>query len=127
MDLWYQCFNVCELNYPKKRKKLVDLSALTAIASGLLRHLFQNLFHMYFMLMPKIGYLMICMTFFFGIYQARGLKITCILCYCSEGDNISDAFGLAEAACKFLGLITSNFKGIYTHKSGSNIKSFFCD
>ena len=36
--------------------------------------------------------------------QAKGLKVTCLLCYCSEGDNIPDAFNLAGAACKLLEL-----------------------
>jgi hypothetical protein len=36
------------------------------------------------------------------MHQAKGLKVTCLLCYCSEGDNTSDAFQLADAACKLL-------------------------
>ncbi|KAF6166528.1 hypothetical protein GIB67_005390 [Kingdonia uniflora] len=39
----------------------------------------------------------------FSCCKAKGLKVTCILCYCSEGDNISDSFPLAEAALKLLG------------------------
>ncbi|KAG2705547.1 hypothetical protein I3760_05G059800 [Carya illinoinensis] len=47
----------------------------------------------------------------FSCFKARGLKATCLLCYCSEGDNIPDAFHLAEAATKLLGLSPSNFHG----------------
>ncbi|XP_030944798.1 proteasome assembly chaperone 2-like [Quercus lobata] len=47
----------------------------------------------------------------FSCFKAKGLKVTCLLCYCSEGDNIQDAFHLAEAACKLLGLSPSNFHG----------------
>nr|ACU20568.1 unknown [Glycine max] len=36
--------------------------------------------------------------------KAKGLKVTCLLCYCSEGDNISDAFQLGDAVCKLLQL-----------------------
>lgn len=36
------------------------------------------------------------------MYQAKGLKVTCMLCYCSEGDNISDAFQLGDAVYKLL-------------------------
>ncbi|WJX45527.1 hypothetical protein P8452_32401 [Trifolium repens] len=38
----------------------------------------------------------------FSFLKAKGLKVTCLLCYCSEGDNTSDAFQLADAACKLL-------------------------
>ncbi|KAM5549056.1 hypothetical protein ABKV19_000462 [Rosa sericea] len=47
----------------------------------------------------------------FSSFKAKGLKVTCILCYCSEGDNTHDAFHLAEAACKLLGVSPSNFHG----------------
>ncbi|GLT96972.1 hypothetical protein SLE2022_145610 [Rubroshorea leprosula] len=47
----------------------------------------------------------------FSCLKAKGLKVTCLLCYCSEGDNIPDAFNLAEAACKLLGLSPRNFHG----------------
>ncbi|PQM33225.1 proteasome assembly chaperone 2 [Prunus yedoensis var. nudiflora] len=47
----------------------------------------------------------------FSCLKAKGLKVTCLFCYCSEGDNIPDAFHLAEAACKLLGLSPSNFQG----------------
>ncbi|KDP46193.1 hypothetical protein JCGZ_10033 [Jatropha curcas] len=47
----------------------------------------------------------------FSCFKAKGLKVTCLLCYCSEGDNIPDAFHLAEAACKLLGLSPDNFHG----------------
>ncbi|XP_059438189.1 uncharacterized protein LOC132171010 [Corylus avellana] len=45
----------------------------------------------------------------FSCLKAKGLKVTCLLCYCSEGDNIPDAFHLAEAASKLLGISPSNF------------------
>ncbi|KAG2294466.1 hypothetical protein Bca52824_041135 [Brassica carinata] len=32
----------------------------------------------------------------FSAFKARGLKVTCLLCYCSEGDNIPDAFLLTR-------------------------------
>lgn len=38
----------------------------------------------------------------FSCFKARGLKVTCLMCYCSEGDNIPDSINLAEAACKIL-------------------------
>ncbi|XP_021738530.1 proteasome assembly chaperone 2-like [Chenopodium quinoa] len=44
----------------------------------------------------------------FSCFKARGLKVTCLLCYCSEGDNICDSFNLAEAACKISGLRPSD-------------------
>ncbi|KAE8729798.1 Fatty acid hydroperoxide lyase 2 [Hibiscus syriacus] len=47
----------------------------------------------------------------FSCLKAKGLKVTCLLCYCSEGDNIQDAFQLAEAACRLLGLNPSTFPG----------------
>ncbi|CAB4290316.1 unnamed protein product [Prunus armeniaca] len=47
----------------------------------------------------------------FSCLKAKGLKVTCLFCYCSEGDNIPDAFHLAEAACKLLDLSPSNFQG----------------
>nr|DAD46887.1 TPA_asm: hypothetical protein HUJ06_016824 [Nelumbo nucifera] len=47
----------------------------------------------------------------FSCFKAKGLKVTCILCYCSEGDNVPDSFQLAEATCKLLGLSISNFHG----------------
>ena len=50
---------------------------------------------------------------FWFIDQAKGLKVTRLLCYCSEGDNLQDAFHLAEAACKLLGLSPSNFHGMF--------------
>ncbi|PRQ23404.1 putative proteasome assembly chaperone 2 [Rosa chinensis] len=45
----------------------------------------------------------------FSSLKAKGLKVACLLCYCSEGDNTPDAFHLAEAACKLLGVSPSNF------------------
>ncbi|KAJ4716427.1 Proteasome assembly chaperone 2 [Melia azedarach] len=47
----------------------------------------------------------------FSCFKARGLKVTCLLCYCSEGDNIADAFNLGEAACKLLKLNPDKFHG----------------
>uniref|UniRef100_A0A5B7BBR8 Proteasome assembly chaperone 2 n=1 Tax=Davidia involucrata TaxID=16924 RepID=A0A5B7BBR8_DAVIN len=47
----------------------------------------------------------------FSCLKAKGLNVTCLLCYCSEGDNIPDAFHLAEAACKLVGLSPNNFQG----------------
>ncbi|KAK9741993.1 hypothetical protein RND81_03G141900 [Saponaria officinalis] len=46
----------------------------------------------------------------FSCFKARGLKVTCLLCYCSEGDNIADSINLAEAACKVLGLKRNNLQ-----------------
>ncbi|KAI3962860.1 hypothetical protein MKW92_041310 [Papaver armeniacum] len=39
----------------------------------------------------------------FSCCKAKGLKVTCVFSYCSEGDNIPDSFLLAEASCKLLG------------------------
>ncbi|XP_062028658.1 uncharacterized protein LOC133744589 [Rosa rugosa] len=47
----------------------------------------------------------------FSCFKATELKVTCLLCYCLEGDNIHDAFHLAEAACKVLGQSPTNFHG----------------
>ncbi|XP_076949112.1 uncharacterized protein LOC143621636 [Bidens hawaiensis] len=47
----------------------------------------------------------------FSCFKAKGLKVTCLLCYCSEGDNIPDAFHLAEAACNLVGLTPATFQG----------------
>ncbi|KAF3435646.1 hypothetical protein FNV43_RR22737 [Rhamnella rubrinervis] len=47
----------------------------------------------------------------YSILKAKGLKVTCILCYCSEGDNIHDASNLTEAVYKFLGRTPSNSHG----------------
>ncbi|KAK2978371.1 hypothetical protein RJ640_016473 [Escallonia rubra] len=47
----------------------------------------------------------------FSCFKAKGLKVTCLMCYCSEGDNIPDSFHLAEAASKFLGLSPDNRQG----------------
>lgn len=47
----------------------------------------------------------------FSCCKAEGLKVTCLLCYCSEGDNIPDSFQLADAACKLLGLSPEKFHG----------------
>ncbi|GAB4853944.1 hypothetical protein Ancab_018153 [Ancistrocladus abbreviatus] len=47
----------------------------------------------------------------YSCLKARGVKVTCLLCYCSEGDNIPDSMNLAEAACKLLRLSPHNFPG----------------
>ncbi|XP_052180539.1 uncharacterized protein LOC127793825 isoform X2 [Diospyros lotus] len=47
----------------------------------------------------------------FSCFKAKGLKVTCLFCYCSEGDNIPEAFHLAEAACRLLDLSPNNFSG----------------
>ncbi|ONK74618.1 uncharacterized protein A4U43_C03F8340 [Asparagus officinalis] len=47
----------------------------------------------------------------FSCCKAQGVKVTCLLCYCSEGDNTRDSFQLADAACKLLGLSPENFNG----------------
>ncbi|KAL9230899.1 hypothetical protein vseg_006190 [Gypsophila vaccaria] len=46
----------------------------------------------------------------FSCFKARGLKVTCLLCYCSEGDNIAESMILAGAACKVLGLKLNNLQ-----------------
>ncbi|KAL2537553.1 clast3-related [Forsythia ovata] len=47
----------------------------------------------------------------FSCFKAKGLKVTCLLCYCSEGDNIPEGFHLAEAASKLMGLSQDEFHG----------------
>lgn len=47
----------------------------------------------------------------FSCFKAKGLKVTCLMCYCSEGDNIPDSINLAEATCKLLGRGPSNLHG----------------
>ncbi|GFP85441.1 proteasome assembly chaperone 2 [Phtheirospermum japonicum] len=47
----------------------------------------------------------------FSCFKAKGLKVTCLLCYCSEGDNIPEAFSMAEAASRLTGLSDNGFKG----------------
>uniref|UniRef100_A0A7N0TDE5 Proteasome assembly chaperone 2 n=1 Tax=Kalanchoe fedtschenkoi TaxID=63787 RepID=A0A7N0TDE5_KALFE len=37
----------------------------------------------------------------FSCLKAKGLTVTCLLCYCSEGDNIPEALHLAEAARRY--------------------------
>ncbi|CAN6315675.1 unnamed protein product, partial [Urochloa humidicola] len=46
---------------------------------------------------------------------AKGLKVSCVLCYCSEGDNMPESFQLAEAVCKLLGHGPEKY-----HGNGSN-------
>lgn len=48
----------------------------------------------------------------FACCMEKGVKVTCLLCYCSEGDNIQDSFQLAEATCRLLGLRPGSFDGI---------------
>lgn len=43
--------------------------------------------------------------------KAKGLKVSCLLCYCSEGDNMPESFYLAEAVCKLLGQDPEQFHG----------------
>ncbi|MQL89526.1 hypothetical protein Taro_022090, partial [Colocasia esculenta] len=45
----------------------------------------------------------------FSFCKAKGLKVTCILCYCAEGDNVSDSLQLAGAASTLLGLNPDKF------------------
>ncbi|EYU42636.1 hypothetical protein MIMGU_mgv1a011492mg [Erythranthe guttata] len=47
----------------------------------------------------------------FSCFKAKGIKVTCLLCYCSEGDNIPEAFYMAEATSKFTGLNQNQFHG----------------
>ncbi|KAL8523015.1 hypothetical protein ACS0TY_013109 [Phlomoides rotata] len=47
----------------------------------------------------------------FSCLKAKGLKVTCLFYYCSEGDNIPEAFGMAEATCKFMGLNKNEVQG----------------
>ncbi|KAH7517904.1 hypothetical protein FEM48_Zijuj09G0113500 [Ziziphus jujuba var. spinosa] len=47
----------------------------------------------------------------YSCLKAKGLKVTCLLCYCSEGDNMPEAFHVAEAVCKFLDLNPSKSHG----------------
>ncbi|KAG0475504.1 hypothetical protein HPP92_015190 [Vanilla planifolia] len=47
----------------------------------------------------------------FTFCKAKGVKVTCLLCYCSEGDNMQESFQLAEAACKLLGFSPDTFNG----------------
>jgi hypothetical protein len=34
--------------------------------------------------------------------QAEGLKVVCVLCFCAEGDNVPDAFLIADAVQQYL-------------------------
>ncbi|KAJ3670128.1 hypothetical protein LUZ60_010452 [Juncus effusus] len=47
----------------------------------------------------------------FSFFKAKGFRVTCLMSYCSEGDNISDSFQLADATCKLLDLNPDNFNG----------------
>ncbi|KAM7250179.1 hypothetical protein ACFE04_022062 [Oxalis oulophora] len=47
----------------------------------------------------------------FSFLKGKGLKVTCLFSYCSEGDNMPDAFHLAEEASKLLGLTPNNLLG----------------
>ncbi|KAL6514579.1 hypothetical protein OROGR_020158 [Orobanche gracilis] len=47
----------------------------------------------------------------FSCFEAKGIKVTCLLCYCSEGDNIPEAFYVAEATSRFVGLSDKEFQG----------------
>ncbi|PIA55554.1 hypothetical protein AQUCO_00700094v1 [Aquilegia coerulea] len=48
---------------------------------------------------------------FFSCCKAKGLKVTCVLSYCSEGDNIADSLQMADAVCKLLGLNPKKLSG----------------
>ncbi|KAI5661020.1 hypothetical protein M9H77_20343 [Catharanthus roseus] len=47
----------------------------------------------------------------FSCLKAKGIKVTCLFCYCSEGDNTQDAFHLAGAASKLLNLSPESYQG----------------
>lgn len=47
----------------------------------------------------------------FSSCKAKGLKVTCLFCFCSEGDNMQDALLLAEAVYKFIGKCSSTSLG----------------
>ncbi|OWM79272.1 hypothetical protein CDL15_Pgr003444 [Punica granatum] len=47
----------------------------------------------------------------FSCFKAKGLEVTCLLCYCSEGDNIPEAIHLAEATCRLLGISSPDSHG----------------
>lgn len=47
----------------------------------------------------------------FSCFKAKGMKVTCLFCYCSEGDNTPDAFHLAEATSKLLKLNPESYQG----------------
>jgi proteasome assembly chaperone 2 len=49
------------------------------------------------------------------LWQAKGLKVSCVLCYCSEGDNMPESFHLAAAVCKLLGHGPEKFHGTYQY------------
>ncbi|KAK3149227.1 hypothetical protein QOZ80_3AG0214590 [Eleusine coracana subsp. coracana] len=50
-------------------------------------------------------------TALFSACKAKGLKVSCVLCYCSEGDNMPESFHLAEAVCKLFGYGPEKFHG----------------
>lgn len=50
------------------------------------------------------------------LLQAKGLKVTCVLCYCSEGDNMPESFQLAEAACKLVAQGPEQFHGTFIYQ-----------
>ncbi|CAA0830913.1 clast3-related [Striga hermonthica] len=52
----------------------------------------------------------------FSCFKAKGLKVTCVLCFCSEGDNIPEAFSMAEAASILTGLSNKEFLGTGSDK-----------
>ncbi|KAJ3692947.1 hypothetical protein LUZ60_012042 [Juncus effusus] len=49
----------------------------------------------------------------FYFFKAEGFRVTCLMSYCSEGDNISDSFLLADQACKVLNLSPEKINGIF--------------
>jgi hypothetical protein len=38
----------------------------------------------------------------FSCCKAKGLKVVCVLCFCAEGDNVPDAFLIADAVQQYL-------------------------
>ena len=47
------------------------------------------------------------------------MKVSCVLCYCSEGDNMPESFQLAEAVCKLLGRGPENLHGKFLYHQSS--------
>ena len=44
--------------------------------------------------------------------QAQGLKVVCVLCFCAEGDNVPDAFLIADGMHRFLNAGKKDLLGI---------------
>lgn len=45
--------------------------------------------------------------------QAQGLKVVCVLCFCAEGDNVPDAFLIADGMHRFLNLGKKDLLGTF--------------